>query len=192
MSLSTLREVLSTILLLVVVCLLVVSLVAIYSRFRNGQPSDKGRHRCAGCLREFTCRNLPRKTILSSSANIQREKENKIRNVYEIETRETKVSGNDQTIGKLKVGGDRAIHRRRILARSRRNKNAGVAQKVTARIGRNVNSFQRRTVHVGSFPVEISEPGPKQCCATQIDQEKPPLHFCSFPCYRSIIKRSRN
>jgi hypothetical protein len=54
----------------------------------------------------------------------------------------------------------------------------------------NVNSFHRRTVNVGSFPIEISEPANKTCCAVYISPEKPAERFCSYTCYRAMLKQT--
>ena len=52
----------------------------------------------------------------------------------------------------------------------------------TAKQHHGVNSFERKTVHVGSLPIELSNPVQnKSCCAVlvQSSQER----FCTYQCY---------
>lgn len=188
MSLALVREVLSTLVLLVVVVLFAISLWAIYSRFRNGQPADRSRHRCCVCSKEFQCRAVPPKPTLNSSGDIILKTETNDTHTI-VETKERRLPQTNQTrpgVIRIDTGG-RAIVRRRI---------PGVPPKSTSHPimhskpnnNNNVNSFQRRTVHVGSFPVEISEPGNKNCCSLSVNADKPPERFCSYKCYRTLIK----
>lgn len=198
MSLATFREVLATIVLLVTVGLLIVSIWAAYSRFKGAsEPADRSKHRCHHCSKEFPCRAEQPKTILDSQGRIITtasiaKQENSDEQVL---TRETYVpTGAAKPVGALPVdpSNGRTLLRRRTPAAA----TAASGDKVAATVDRraragNVNSFQRRTVHVGSFPIEVSEPANKTCCAVYLSAEKPAERFCSFQCYRAMLNPTR-
>lgn len=59
--------------------------------------------------------------------------------------------------------------------------------------GKRINTFQKRMVSIGNFPVEVADAKqPKTCCTTQVGSEA--IHFCSFRCYIKTqrILRSKN
>lgn len=51
-----------------------------------------------------------------------------------------------------------------------------------------VNEFERKTVYVGSFPIEISQPTNKNCCGVLV-QSGLTERFCNFACYRARLKQ---
>lgn len=55
-----------------------------------------------------------------------------------------------------------------------------------------VNSFERKTVYVGSFPIEVSNPTNKNCCSVLVQPGQPPERFCNYACYRARLKAIRD
>lgn len=54
-----------------------------------------------------------------------------------------------------------------------------------------INSFERKTVHVGSLPIEVSNPSHnKACCAVLVNSGLE--RFCTYQCYRSRLKQVSN
>lgn len=52
-----------------------------------------------------------------------------------------------------------------------------------------LNGFQRRTVNVGSFPVEVSETKPNAtCCAAMSAKTKKWERYCSYKCYTALVR----
>jgi hypothetical protein len=272
MSLSTVREILSTIVLFVVVGLLITLIWGVYSQFRNSQPSEKTRHRCAACWKEFKCRDLPSSTVLEKGGSIKRDnvastsvidpvkprsfnfyfgapsqkttsenaKDDKktpklsiVTDVTSVTDVKSVLAGSDKTVTNLppkitsenpsrsrpdgfpavilpkntvNIGiididtgqGKTRITRRRVnLLKHRPSKNPlpkarapPPAPPAIWKRSKNINALKRKTVHVGSFPVEISEAETKSCCSVNVSVEKPSERFCSYACYRTLLKLS--
>lgn len=199
MSLAAFREVLATIVLLVTVALLAVSLWAAYDRFKgSSEPADRSKHRCRHCSKEFQCRTKPTQTTLDANGSITSSKTDEPGTTTTVvRTQEAFVpTGAAKPAGALPVDQfGRTILRRRttVAADDSVQENpqpapANAAAAVRPRAG-NVNSFQRRTVHVGSFPIEVSEPANRTCCAMYLSPEKPAERFCSYNCYRAMLKQ---
>lgn len=52
-----------------------------------------------------------------------------------------------------------------------------------------VNGFKRKTIYVGSFPMEVSDTTPiKRCCVSFISKSSEYERFCTFACYRLYVK----
>lgn len=202
MSWATFRETLSTFVLFATVIILVISLWSIYNQFRgNSEPPDRSKHRCKNCSKEFTCRAKTPQTTLDSKGDIHRvDNSEERKELFVVKTQESFIpTGGAKPVGALPVDSTgRTIVRRRTVAEptivtndnKQEEKKKGVKVSRRSRAG-SVNCFQRRTVNLGSFPIEISEPANKLCCAVYLSPEKPAERFCSYPCYRAMMKQAR-
>lgn len=173
---SSIREFLSTLVLLATVASLIFIIWGIWTQFRAKQPSDRSKHRCSICFKDFKCR-IHKAERIQADGSVSR---SPLLSAGGVRTTERECKSGSTPTGAIRHQPNKILVRRPAppKPKSAKNKNPMPAARRSAAI----NGFQRKTVHIGSMPIEVAETsGGDRCCSIQNK------FYCSFPCYRTIV-----
>lgn len=137
MSLGSVQQLLSTLVLLITLGMLVFAIYTAYIRFSGNlsEPTDPSKHRCKNCSKEFKCRCRAIPVKLEENGQITKT--------------HTSITNNKP---------------------------------------QGVNGFERKTVNVGSLPIEVSNPAHNKACCSVLVQSTLE-RFCTYQCYRARLKQ---
>jgi uncharacterized protein (UPF0333 family) len=207
------KDVLSLFLLLILVGFLIVFIWGIYKRFKNEQnSSDRTKHTCKACSKVFQCRSKPieqenaNNVLLNNNKkmnnfkNLTKDKKTNEKEDVKQEIMETKmemVPTSELKKHSLKLSENGLILKRRRIIPSeaeakleleRKSKTLPANVKLNKNINRNnVGGFDRKTVMVGNFPIEIANTNNKNCCTVPVGEQHIKQYYCSYQCYRKLI-----
>lgn len=205
LSLAGFREVLATVLLILVVSIFVGTLWYTYTQYHSKQPNNRFLHRCSACAKEFTCRDKPpapkivngtiaTTTATTSTTSTETKAPKSVDSADAANSVESaEAAGESKVAGVVKMGGRRpTVLKGKGKGKEEEKKAVGkvaLPPLIAQRRASNINGFARKTVHVGSFPLEVADASGKSSnCCSVMNGDKPE-HFCSFPCYRALLKK---